>query len=485
MSLKRQLREYVHAGFSGIWVVTREPDEAQREIQMDSKEEGWNLESWDVARGILGDGKGEPAYPLQRLKPVVNGDGKHTTNMMILHNYHRFLNNPMIVQQLFNRVIDGKMERCHVVVLSHTRQLPAEIEKVFALIEHELPDAGALNQIANELHEEPENPHTAHSESVRAAAGLTRYEAEGAFALSLSRHGKITPNAVWEMKQSMLKKSGLLEMYRGKETFLDLGGMQGLKTFARTAITAANGIKPKGILLLGVPGTGKSAFAKALGNETNRPTLVLDIGSLYGSLVGQTEERVREALRIADAMSPCILFVDEIEKALSGVGGDSGVSTRLFGTLLTWLNDHESDVFFIGTCNDISKLPPEFARAERFDGVFFIDLPREEEKASIWRLYEAKYEIKNTSGSPARPDASNWTGAEIKACCRLAALLKESQQEAAKRIVPVALTAASRIQALKDWAHHRCLDAETGAIFQNYATSETKKRRSIKGYENN
>jgi SpoVK/Ycf46/Vps4 family AAA+-type ATPase len=118
-------------------------------------------------------------------------------------------------------------------------------------------------------------------------------------------------------------------------------------------------------------------LAKSLGNETGRPTLLLDLGALYGSLVGATEANVRQALRVADAMSPAILFCDELEKALAGVGGsgDSGVATRLFGTLLTWLSDRTSDCFFIGTCNDISKLPPEFARAERFDGVFFLDLP--------------------------------------------------------------------------------------------------------------
>src|SRR5205085_11116399 len=140
-----------------------------------------------------------------------------------------------------------------------------------------------------------------------------------------------------------------------------------------------------GGLLLGVPGTGNSVFAKALGNETGRATLVVDLRALYGALVGATEANVRQALKVADAMSPCILFVDELEKALSGVGGqgDSGVSTRLFGTILTWLSDHTSDVFFLGTCNDISKLPPEFARAERFDGVFFLDLPTTAEKELI------------------------------------------------------------------------------------------------------
>src|SRR5262249_47547253 len=157
----------------------------------------------------------------------------------------------------------------------------------------------------------------------------------------------------------------------------------------------------------------------ALGNETGRPTLLLDVGALLGSLVGQSEANLRQALRVADAMSPCVLFVDEVEKALSGVGGtgDSGVSTRLFGALLTWLSDHTSDVFFLGTSNDISKLPPEFARAERFDGVFFLDLPTAAEKDLIWAMYRAQY---STPEGQARPDDTSWTGAEVKSCCRLA-----------------------------------------------------------------
>ena len=144
-------------------------------------------------------------------------------------------------------------------------------------------------------------------------------------------------------------------------------------------------------------GSGKSAFCKALGNETGRPTLVLDVGSLMGSLVGQTEERTRQALRIVDCMQPAVLMIDEVEKALSGVAGsgqsDSGVSARLFGSLLSWLNDHNSDVFVVCTANDVTKLPPEFSRAERFDGIFFLDLPDRAQKDAIWRQYIEVYAL--------------------------------------------------------------------------------------------
>jgi SpoVK/Ycf46/Vps4 family AAA+-type ATPase len=218
-------------------------------------------------------------------------------------------------------------------------------------------------------------------------------------------------------------------------------------------------------LLLGVPGSGKSAFCKALGNETGRPTLLLDLGALMGSLVGQTEQNVRQALRVADAMSPCILFTDELEKALSGLGGqgDGGVASRLFGTLLTWLSDHTSDVFFVGTSNDISKLPPEFARAERFDGVFFLDLPTAQEKDAIWALYRRQFDIPAVQ---ARPDDTAWTGAEVRACCRLAALLDVTLTQAAQHVVPVAVTAVEQVEQLRRWAGGRCLSASAPGLYR-------------------
>jgi SpoVK/Ycf46/Vps4 family AAA+-type ATPase len=231
-----------------------------------------------------------------------------------------------------------------------------------------------------------------------------------------------------------------MTLHRGGETFADLGGLEALKAFCRRSLArrASNPLsRPRGVLLLGVPGTGKSAFCRALGNEVGRPTLILDIGALMGSLVGLTEERTRQALRIADAMAPCIVFVDEIEKGLSGVQAsgqtDSGVSARMFGTLLSYLNDHESDVYFVCSANDVSKLPPEFTRAERFDSIFFLDLPAAREKEQIWRLYLGKFGL---DPSQRRPQDRDWTGAEIRACYRLASLLDVPLVEAASNIVP-------------------------------------------------
>jgi SpoVK/Ycf46/Vps4 family AAA+-type ATPase len=355
------------------------------------------------------------------------------------------------------------------------------LEKLFVVIEHSLPERDQLERIARELTtDNPSDlPQGAQLQRVLdAAAGLTRYEAEGAFALSLTRHNAIRPEAIWELKAQTLKKNNLLTLHRGDERFETLGGMANLKEFCQRALQPGKSVKPRGILLLGVPGTGKSAFAKALGNELGRPTLLLDIGALMGSLVGSTEANVRQALKIADAMSPCVLFVDELEKALSGLGGagDGGVSTRLFGTVLTWLSDHTSDVFFVGTSNDISKLPPEFARAERFDGVFFLDLPTRAEKDLIWKMYREQFAI---ATSPGEPNDSNWTGAEIRSCCRLAALLDLPLSKAAEHVVPVAITAGESVERLRSWASGRCLNASGPGIYQRAATDATRPARRI------
>ena len=185
-----------------------------------------------------------------------------------------------------------------------------------------------------------------------------------------------------------------------------------------------------------------------------------------GLLVGSTEANIRQALKIIDAMSPCVVMVDEVEKALAGVASsgssDSGVTARLFGTFLTWLNDRTSDSYVICTCNDISKLPPEFSRSERFDGIWFLDLPGREQKDAIWDIYLKMFELDTDQ---VRPKDDQWTGAEVRACCRLAALLDLPLTAAAQNVVPVAVTAAESVERLRQWAAGRCLDAEGGGIY--------------------
>jgi hypothetical protein len=378
MTLSERLGEYVRAAFSGLWVRSFEHDDAVAEIAGLCRESGWALATWDVDCGLAVAGAGAASVPgapdplaaVRALSALASPDG---TALLVLRNYHRFLASPEVVQALDTALAAGKRDRTFVVVLAPVVQVPVELEKLFVVIDHDLPGRDQLAAIARGVATEPgELPEgDALGAVLDAAAGLTRVEAENAFSLSLVRHGRLAPDVLWEIKSGMLKKSGLLTLHRGGESFADLGGLEALKQFCSRALRPGRkaGVAARGVLLLGPPGSGKSAFCKALGAETGRPTLILDVGALMGSLVGQTEANVRRALRLVDAMAPCVVMLDEVEKALSGVASsgqtDSGVSARMFASFLGWLNDHESDAFVVCTSNDVSRLPPEFGRAER------------------------------------------------------------------------------------------------------------------------
>ena len=491
MSLSERLGELVRACFSGVWVESHEHDDALREIAKLCADEHWSLATWDVDRGLrlpgrtagAADGTGDPLAAIRALNSLA---GENATALLVLPNFHRLLQSAEVVQALAHQVAAGKQNRTFVVILSPVVQVPVELEKLFVVIEHDLPTREQLEAIARGIATEtddlPEGP--ALQTVLDAAAGLTRYEAEGAFSLSIVRHGQISPEPLWEHKSQTLKKSGLLQLHRGGAGFDTLGGLKALKAFCKRSLLQPNRNnplkRPRGVLLLGVPGVGKSAFAKSLGAETGRPTLLLDVGTLFGSLVGQTEQNMRQALRIAEAMAPCILFVDEIDKGLSGVASsgqtDSGVSSRMFGTFLTWLNDHASDVYVVATSNDVSKLPPEFSRAERFDGIFFLDLPTPAEKRAIWQMYRQLFGL---DPEQRLPGDDQWTGAEIRACCRLAALLDVPLKEAARQIVPVAITAAESVERLRTWATGRCLSAEQPGLYSRSAAVAEGPRRKV------
>jgi len=487
MILSDKLREYIAACFTGIWVQSAEHGDALLEIARLCQEQKWSMATWDIDRGLQVAGQEAPGStdPVAAIRSINALAKPDSSALLVLPNFHRLMNSAEIVQCLAHQIANGKQNRSFVIVLSPVVSIPIELQTQFVLIEHDLPQREQLHQIAQgiatEAGEMPEGEEL--ERLLDAAAGLTRFEAENAFSLSLVRHTRLTPQSVWELKTQTLKKSGLLTLHRGEERFADLGGLDALKSFCARAMGAGarrSLARPRGILLLSPPGCGKSAFAKSLGSEVGRPTLVLDIGSLMASLVGETENRTRQALRVIDAMAPCVCFIDELEKALSGVASsgqtDSGVSARLFGTFLTYLSDHTSDVFVVATSNDITKLPPEIGRAERFDGIFFIDLPSSAEKDRIWPIHLKKYGLK---ADEKRPDDRDWTGAEIQSCCRLAALLDLSLREAAANVVPVAVTAVESVERLRAWASGRCLDASRGGIYNRAGGGADKPLRRV------
>jgi hypothetical protein len=494
--LAAAVRDHAAAAFGALYLVSHEHDEAAREVGAMCKAEGWRLAEWDCDRGLVADGAEDasvltPVAALHALAALRDRAGQANV-VLLLRNFHLWLRNPQVIQAVANAAAAGKQARTTLVVLAPSVAIPPELARLFAVIEHELPDRAQLGELARGVATEPgELPEGAEFEALlESSAGLTRYEAENAYALALVRRGRLDPAEVWELKAQAVRKSGLMELHRGGERFADLGGLDALKDYCARSLRRTPGrpaaAKARGVMLLGTPGTGKSQFAKALGNESGRPTLVLDVGALMGSHLGETEGNLRAALALADAMAPAILFVDEVEKALAGSESsgetDGGVKAGILGTLLTWLSDHASDVYVVTTANSIDKLPPAFLRSERFDATFFVDFPGAAAREAIWGLYLARFGLDRDQP---RPADEGWTGADIRACCRQAAVLGVPVADAARYVVPVARTAGRSVQALREAATDCYLDAERPGLYSHRgpapaASDEPSRGRAIR-----
>lgn len=475
MKLAERLRELVRARFTGIYICSPDHDDALDEIASLCRGECWALATWDVERGLdphdnWGDGVISPLAPIRALGDLALDDG---TVVLVLRNFHRFLGSTAVVQALDARLYDGRHARTFVVILAPVVQLPVELERQFVVIDHDPPGRGQLEALARARATGPgELPGEDDLDAVLdAAAGLTRTEAENALRLSLVRHGRLVPEVIREVKLQSLRKCGFLEIDQGTETLAGLGGMEAMKAFCLRALRdGSRRTDPRGILILGVPGTGKSQFARRLGNDVGRPTLVVDLGRLKGGLVGDTERRTRQALRLLSATSRNVAFFDEIEKMTAGVQGsgraDGGISAGQLAALLSHMDAHAGETFFIFTANDVTKLPPELTRAERIDATFFVDFPGPAQRRAIWNLHLRASSLDPSQRTP--PDR-DWTGAEIGACCRLAALLDVPLPDAARQIVPVAVSAREPIERLRRWADGRCLSADRPGVYMHQA----------------
>ncbi len=312
---------------------------------------------------------------------------------------------------------------------------------------------------------------------VKSAQGLTLDEVESVFARSLVEKKRFDVEVVLEEKKQIVRKSGLLEYYPTQNKMTDVGGMELLKdwlekrTDAFTDKAKKFGIpSPKGILLLGVQGCGKSLLAKAVAAEWALPMLKLDVGRIFGSLVGQSEENIRKAIRVAESVSPCILWADELEKGFAGVGGsgvsDSGTTARVFATFLTWMQEKTKPVFLVATANDVSALPPEMLRKGRFDEIFFVDLPDLNEREAIFEIHLKKRgrDPKNYELQALAAATKGYSGAEIEQIV-VGALYpafdagRELSQDdllaEAKAVVPLSVMMREEIDELRHWAAQR------------------------------
>lgn len=460
----KRLKTLVNAGTS---IIAIETAEVKRCRGLLFKEFGDKMLGWDMLNGLVkSNGDVLVQGEMEAIDYLADLDTEQ--ELACFEMSHRLLEDVAFIQKLLNISVLLSSRGKTLLLLGTGLELPKELRAEVQVVDHVLPDADELRHVLEAAEEDGKELDDFkaledYTEAVNALTGLSTAHAEQACAVSLTLHGQLVPSELRKAKAEVIRQHGALELTEHGETFADLGGLQALKDRCKRLLETKSQFKAKGIMLLGVPGTGKSAFAKALGNETGRATVSMNVAAMFGSLVGQTEQAMRSALQLVDRVAPCVLFIDEIEKALSGTGSsgqtDGGTTARVFGNFLTWLNDHETDVFVIATCNNIKQLPPEFTRAERWDGLYFVDLPDDGVKTSIWDIYIEKF-IPDHPRSTVRPNDKDWTGAEIRSCCRTAAIEGISLTTAAESIVPVATTAAEPLAELRTWAAQRCLSTE-------------------------
>lgn len=517
METHKMIVEKGKAGYAALYLQSYEEQRSIRELKKAARELDRNLFLWTVGKGLVHEVnplEDERRSAGRTEKPPMPDSGTHPELMdkmaalpektiVVLRLFHHFLDDVLVQASLMDLIPKYKVSKRMIVVLTPIMKLPPELEKEFALIDLALPSKEemkpALNGIIKNLSDELKPSEERQRELIEAAMGLTTTEAENAFSLALIRprmenpsetdHGKLwDPKIVMEEKCQALKRTGILEYIPVSESMDAVGGMDNLKEFIRKRRRAfsdaarAKGLPaPKGVLTIGPPGTGKTLGAKATSGELKLPLLKLDMGKVYGGLVGQSEANIRLALQTAEALAPCILWIDEIEKGMATGSGntDSGVGMRVLGTVLTWMQEKKAPVFVYATANR-ANLPAELIRKGRFDEMFSVDLPAPNERKEIFKIHLAKRNlmgvIRNEDSYGSLISFSDlFTGAEIESAIEEAMfsafdedrdLVVEDVIVALQDTQPQAKIMAEDIQAIRSWCASRTRPANRGELPQ-------------------
>jgi ATP-dependent 26S proteasome regulatory subunit len=351
-----------------------------------------------------GDALADP----QALLDWLCDDGRERAVVLAL-DFHLHLRDaaPILLRRLKDAIIAAKQHMNCLILGGVGQKLPPELEKEITFIDLPLPTPDELREIVQGIvtmndGEVPAPSPELERDLLRAAGGLTSIEAENAFTLSIIEHRKFVPAVVAREKAQALKKNGILEVIETSTGLDAIGGLEPLKEWLRqrtrvfSTEAAAYGLpSPRGCLVGGVPGSGKSLTAKAAASILEVLLLRLDAGRLFGSLVGETEQNLRQMIEIAEAAAPCVLWIDEFEKAFAGSQSsgstDGGTTARMFGAFLTWMQEKKAAVFIFATCNNVAQLPPELLRKGRWDELWFVDLPTQSEREAIWRVQIKKH----------------------------------------------------------------------------------------------
>jgi len=464
------------------------------------KQEQASLYTWTCTQGFV-DATNNPLnascpYHTDALRFVLD-PGKFVAGAIIcMFGVHHYLKDPFTQQLVKDVDADFSSQQKTLILASPVFEIPPEIESNIYLLEMKRPSQAELQPHLEKIVESAKNKSKAEIPTLtpqakelilKSAVGLTCNEAEVAFGLSaVQNQGLIDYKVIQAEKIKQLKKTGILEPLACDQTYDHVGGLDNLKdwlslrkrSFTKEAQDFGLPI-PKGILLIGVPGCGKSLAVKAIAQDWGLPILLFDVAKVFAGLVGQSEQNISKVIEVAEAMSPCILFIDELEKAFAGVQSsgqtDSGVTSRVFGKFLTWLQEKQTFVFVAATCNSFKGLPPEFLRKGRFDNIFFVDLPSKEERSDIFKIHLAaknrkvnKFNIEKLSIK-----SENLTGAEIEeiinsALFKAFADNKDIDNDYLVReiddIVPLAITMSEEIKDLRDWAETRTITANRKAV---------------------
>ena len=499
----------VRARYSLVYVVSWEEARVIERLKEMAERRQKKLFLWSITRGIfrLED---EPSKIDEATRDPQNAltyvEKYPDPALFVFLDFHSYLNDQTVVRKTRDLIGNLKDTYETLIILSPVLTVPIELEKEFVVIDYDLPRYAEMDSLLESIIQVvAKNPEVkidltqeAREKLVKASLGLTRSEAENAFARAIVIDKRLSIDdidRILDEKKQAVRKSKLLEYYESREEFTNVGGMDYLKDWlskrgaAFTRKAEEFGLpQPKGIMLLGVQGCGKSLTAKAVSGLWKLPLLRLDIGAVFSGIVGSSEENMRRAIKLAETLAPIVLWIDEIEKGLSGVQSstfsDAGTSARVFSTFLTWLQEKTAPVFVIATANNIQLLPPELLRKGRFDEIFFVDLPGFEERKEIFSIHirkkkrdPAKYDLGLLAG-----DSEGFSGAEIEQAV-IASLydafvdkrdiLSEDITRNIKQSVPLSITMKENIDEIRSWAKYRARPA-SGARKDPPARGERK-----------
>lgn len=492
-SFDKDLDRLIRARYSLLYILSWEEKRAIQVLMHIAKKQDKSLFEWSITDGLHaitdrtpgGGSSNRAREPMKMLNKILQYDG---AAIYILKDIHAFLDSPELVRQLRDLAFALRRTRKTIIILSPVLKIPPELEKAITILDFPLPSYMDLSRLLQSIIDVNQNKRSYNvnldradfDRLVRAAQGLTLQEAESAFAQGIVEGRVLDGNnveAVIAEKKQIIRKSGVLDYYDPTETMNNVGGMDLLKIWLNKRARAFSeeareyGLpQPRGALLLGVQGCGKSLIAKSIASFWRLPLLRMDMSRIFEGYIGSSEQNMRRALKVAESLAPAILWIDEIEKAFSGVGGsassDAGTTSRVVGTFLTWMQEKTVPIFVVATANDVQCLPPELLRKGRFDEIFFVDLPKEQEREEIFSIHLRclKRDPANFNADKLVSASMGYGGAEIEQA--IISAMHDSFVESRevdtndivrnlKETVPLSRTMREKIDDLRVWARDR------------------------------